>query len=66
MTFVRRLRVREAVNAKVARDNQDRKSARAALIRAGYLTPNGDLSPAYGGPEPKKQNDRLRHTECRI
>ena len=65
MNYVRRVSVRAAVQAKVARDNQNQEAARAALIRDGYLTRSGELSPAYGGPQPQKRTERLRRAECR-
>lgn len=34
------------------------EAARAFLIQEGFLSANGELAPAYGGPEQKAVNNR--------
>jgi hypothetical protein len=50
----RRGLVMDAIRRKTMANLKDKKSARAGLLKDGFITRSGELAPEYGGPERKK------------
>jgi hypothetical protein len=44
--------IRRRLRRYTAANTVSRETALAAMVRSGFLTPEGELTPEYGGPQP--------------